>query len=124
MGYNQVGISHHKRAEGQSQNRVAREICCLGCHHNGDICEEPKVPHRRGIPAIRKPGLGGGTWPCPCLSDSTSFSRPVRSLPIVIHVICPWAIIFNPISYPPCLKPSQSPFHLTTMWNHFLQCLY
>ena len=42
MGCNQVGISHHNGVEGQgqSQNRVAREIHWLGYCHNGDICEE------------------------------------------------------------------------------------
>ena len=42
-GCSQVGTSYHNGAEGQgqSQNRVAREICQLGCLCNGDICDEP-----------------------------------------------------------------------------------
>ena len=81
-----------------------------------------KVPHRRGINYYKEAWVWEGeTWPCPCLSDSMSFSRSVRSLPIVIHVTCPWAIVYSPISYPPCLNPpsllSTSPPHGTTSCN-------
>ena len=78
-----------------------------------------KAHHRRSIGIIRKSGCGWVTCLCPCPSDSTCLS--VRSLPIVMHVICPWAIIYNPNSHSPGLKPPQSPFP-QTMWNHFLQC--
>ena len=119
MGCNQLGTSHHNREEGQgqSQHRVAREICCPGCYHNVDICGGYKVPHRQSIIIIRKSGCGRGTCPCPCLSDSTSLSE-VSPLSCMSSVHGPSPII--PIHIPPGLKPSQSPF-LPTMRNHFLQ---
>ena len=60
-----------------------------------------KVPHRRRITVIRKPGCGRGylALPLPLLSNGVS----------------------RLISYsllPPCLKPSQSPPHFMTIWTY------
>ena len=69
MGCNQVGTSHHNGVEGQgqSQNRVAREICQLECLCNGDICGEPlSTPQEENNYHKEAWVWEGGTWPCPC----------------------------------------------------------
>ena len=61
----------------------------------------------------------GGTWSYPCPYSGPGSFLWTCLLPFIC-IYCPWGTVNNPISSPPCLKPSWYPFHFPIMWTYLL----